>query len=163
VPVLDLTEHEDSGFEALDPGVYACEIFEASWAETKGGENAALPKGTPLLKVQFVVRQPEEFDNRRVFGQYTIPPKKIGNKPYEHYAKLNGMLVRFFKAIGYSEEEITQGGWEPDLEDMVGKACSVKVSRYQWPPDSDPPEFQNKVVGVKPAGEPVGTSSGSLL
>lgn len=162
MPVLDLTNYEDSEFEALDPGVYGCEVFEAKWAETKGGEDAKLPAGTPMLKVQFVIRQPEDFDNRRLFGQYVVPPKKVDGKKYEHYEKLNGMMVRFFKAIGYTEEEITSGGWEPDLEDFVGREVAVKINRYEYPKGSG--EYQNSVVGVKPIGEAQITSSaGSLL
>jgi hypothetical protein len=162
--LLNLTEADESGFDPLPAGAYVCEVFEVSVVETKGGEDAKLPKGTPMLKVQWKVlsnrdRETEIFDdegkkvkleNRRLFGQNVIPPKDIDGKPYEHYEMLNGQILRLFKSLGYDEKQIRNPkGFDPDFDDMVGRQALVTVGR-------DMEYGTNPVKGVKPLeGEPV--------
>src|SRR5436305_1691799 len=105
---LDLSNADLKGFAALDAGRYDAEIFEVSWDATKGGDNAKLPKGSPLLKIQFKILNPmidgQVIDqDRRAFTQYAIPPKGYDAKKS---ATMKGMVARFFIAAGYPEEEV---------------------------------------------------------
>lgn len=159
---LNLTDFEEVSFDAFDPGSYGAEVARVEMKETKGGEDAALPKGTPMFNIMFKVTEDPthdgEFVGRTAFGTWIVPPKKIGAKNYEHYKMMNGNLVRLFKSLGYTEEEITSGEFEPDSDDMVGRECTIKVSRYEYGG-----EMRNKVTGVKPAGEIAASSETGLL
>ncbi len=145
--LLDLSGADTSGFEAIPAGTYPAEIHEVAMKETKGGENAKLPAGTPYINVQYRITDPE-YDNRRVFGKYIIAPAKVDGKKYEAKAKMDGMLARFFIALGYEEDEVTSGTFEPDLEDLVGRACKVTVKQRDYQG-----EMQNDVTGVRPLSD----------
>ena len=72
---------------------------------------------------------------------------------------MDGMLARFFIAIGYDEAEVLSGEFDPDYEDMIGRECRVVVGQREWPKDSG--EMQNNVKGVKPVGSD--SPAGSLV
>lgn len=153
--LLNLTDAED--FKPLPPGAYQCEVFNVEMTETKGGDDAKLPKGTPMMKIQYKVLATEDgetevdddgknvkLENRRFFGQYVIPPKEIDGTPYEHYGMMLGQIVRLFKALGWEETEIKdKKGFNPDFDEMVGRTCTVTVGR-------DMTYGSNPVKGVKP-------------
>lgn len=170
MPLLDLSKADTSGFDALPSGTYDCEVVEVTMKETKGGENAKLPKGTPMFNVQFKVigkdgeiGESYEHYNRRLFSTYVIAPDKVDGKKYEHKAKMDGMLVKFFTAIGYDEAEVTGGGFDPDLNDLKGRECRVTAKmkpKYNTAPEDK--EFDNEVSSVKPAGAVSGASGGLL-
>jgi hypothetical protein len=159
--VLDLSGADTSGFEAMPSGRYRCSIFSAEMVETKGSEGSKLPAGTPMIKVQwqvhFNVTDPEnaEYENRRLFSNYSIP-----EKDYENAAKLQGMLVRFLVAIGYEESEVTGKKFNLDVEDLVGREADVTVG--QKPDYHDPETMTNDVKGVRPAGSSAPSSAGIL-
>jgi len=159
--LLDLSNADTSGFDALPSGRYRCSIFQAEMAETKGGENSKLPAGTPMLKIQWQVHHPvaepenADYENRRVFSQYVISPKD-----YENAAKLNGMLVRFLMAVGYEESEVTSKKFDLDIEDLVGRDADVTIG--QKPDYNDPETMTNEVKGVRPAGSAAPSSAGIL-
>lgn len=152
--LLNLTDAED--FAPLPPGAYQCEVFSVEMAETKGGEDAKLPGGTPMMKIQFKVlanRDGEteiddegktaKLENRRFFGQWVIPPKEIDGAPYKHYGMMLGQIARLFKALGYEETVIKdKKGFDPDLDEQVGKQVLVTVGR-------DMQYGTNPVKGVK--------------
>jgi len=166
--LLNLTDAEESGFDALPAGTYLCELFSHEMAETKGREGSALPAGTPMLKMQFKVVSNDDgnteieddgktisLENRRLFGQWVIAPQEINGEPYKHYKMMNGQLVSLFKALGYEEETIrAKKGFDPNFEDDYGKQVLVTVGR-----DTD--YNSNPVKKVKPVGEGVG--AGALL
>jgi hypothetical protein len=168
-PLLDLSNAKESSFEAIDSGVYPAEVFEVKMTETKGATesnpDAALPKGTPMLNVQFRIvgdagtsTESEESAvyNRRVFKTYIIAPEKVGGKKYEHKEMMDGQLLKFFKDIGYTEEEVKSGNFDPDFDDMKGRSCRVTVGQRTYNN-----EVQNEVKGTKPAGE--GSEGSGLL
>src|ERR1051325_3030194 len=126
---LNLAGADLKGFDPIDSGTYNATVFNVELKETKGGEDAKLPAGTPMWNVQFRISQ-EPYENRRVFRQFVIAPAVVDGKPYEHKAKMDGILVRFLMAIGYSQDEITSGDFNPSFEDMAGRECRVVVRKY---------------------------------
>lgn len=159
--VLDLTGADTSTFDAIPAARYKATVWEVKWDATKGGENAKLPAGSPLLKVQFKLSdeyQDVEYvnddgqktkigKNRRVFGQWSIPPADYDP---EKAAKLKGMLVNMLLGLGYEEKAVTKGNFKLDLEDMTGRECVVVVGKQEYPKGSG--SWNNPVNGVKPAG-----------
>lgn len=151
--VLDLSGADAGGFEAIPSGTYDCVVQEAEWQETKGGQDAKLPAGTPRLNVQFKVIQEFAKDgtkvlNRRLFNGYTIPP---ADYDVEKSARMKGMMVNFLKAVGYDEKQITSGKFKLDVTDLTGRECRVVVG--QKPKyNGEPGEMDNEVRGVKPVG-----------
>ena len=165
---LDLSGADTSGFDPLPSGRYVAAVYEAEWTETKGGENAKLPAGTPMLKVQMKLltdlngQERIEVDtadgkkemtvlNRRVFSNFTIPPEG-----YENAAKLKGMFVRFLVALGNEESKVTGGKFKLDIEELIGQECVVVVGRGSY--NGEP---NNTVQGFRAMGEAVG--AGGLL
>lgn len=162
---LNLSDADLKGFEALDAGRYDAEVFEIKWDATKGGEDAKMPKGTPLMRVQCRVLNPiikgEPIDqDRRVFTQFVNPPKDYDKKKS---ATMKGMIARFFIATGDTEEQVRSAKFEPDFEDYKGRPVVVvlsKVQKYGTRPEDD--EWENKITGFKPAGSLTGGNSGLL-
>lgn len=155
--VLDLSDADTSGFEPLPSGLYDCVVFEAAWAETKGREGSKLPAGTPMLKIQFKVIDPE-FDNRRLFTQFVIPPDSYDK---EKAAKMKGMLVRFLTALGYDEKKLTSGKFNLNLDDLQGRECVVVAGQDK--DLVDPTQMTNVVKAIKPAGSKISSGDTSLL
>lgn len=182
MPLLDLTENESGGFDAFSSGTYDAVVYEAKMDEIKNSSGTGkLPAGTPMIKVQFKItggpggqfvvdegQEPKPYEaghgedyklfNRRVFRNYIIPPRMIDKKPYEHFAMMNGMLVRFLTELGYDETVVTAPDFDLDLAELAGMECRVVISQKSYKaPDSDPnepPVIQNEVKGVKRAGSP---------
>lgn len=153
---LDLTSADTSGFEALPSGTYDCELFEYKWDTTKGGTNQdgtpkKMPEGTPMLKLQFKVIEPE-YENRRLFDQFVIPPEDYDK---EKRAKMLGALVRFLVAMGLSEEEVKSKKFKLNdtLNDLVGEPVRVTVGQEPIPYGARKDEMSNPVKGYKSASE----------
>jgi len=153
---LNLSGAELKGFDAIPAGTYDAIVYEASMGETKGSEGAVLPAGVPFLNIQFKI-EGGDYDNRRVFRKFIIAPEKVGGKKYEHKAMMDGMLAKFFLAIGYSEDEVMSESFEPDMEDLNGKECRIQV-KYKAETDQYP--ASNEVAAVRPRSE---VSAGSAL
>jgi hypothetical protein len=167
--LLNLTEADETGFDPLPAGSYICEIVDTpTVVGTKGGDNSALPKDTPMLKIQWKVLSNRDGEtiiyddegnaidlekaNRRFFSQNVIPPAEIDGKPYQHYKMMNGQLVRLFKSLGYADEEIkNKKGFDPDLNEMVGRQSLLTVGR-------DMEYSSNPVKGFKPVPETAGSA-----
>lgn len=162
---LDLSGADLKGFDALDAGRYDAEIVEVSWDAVKNTDGKGkVPAGTPMLKVQFRILEPmldgEPVDqDRRVFTQYANPPKDYDAKKR---AVMQGMIARFFIAVGFTEEQVKSNKFDPDFEDLKGRACVVTLSKYLYPDNPETGEWRNQVKGVKPAGSGVGTGSALL-
>lgn len=162
--VLNLSGADLKGFDAMESGLYPATVYEITLKETKGGEGAKLPKGTPMWNVQFRIADGHEYENRRCFRSYTLAPAEIDGKTYEHKAKMDGMIARFLMDIGYTEAEITSGKFKPDFEDMVGRPLGVVVKKkikYGTTPEME--EFDNEVVGTKPIDKVVASDSSGVL
>jgi hypothetical protein len=140
---LDLSGAQESSFEAIPSGTYRATVYEVTQKFTKGGPEAALPAGTPMLNVQFRIAD-GDYENRRLFRSYVIAPEKIKGKKYENKSVTDGILYGFLKAIGYDPDDIKSGAFQLDFADMAGRACRVKVGQrvYQG-------ETQNEVKDVK--------------
>lgn len=146
--ILDLTSADTSGFEALPSGSYDCELFEYKWDATKNPDGTKkMPDGTPMLKLQFKVIEPE-FDNRRLFDQFVIPPEDYDK---EKRAKMLGALVRFFTAMGLEESTIKNKKFNMNdaLNGLVGEPVRVTVGQEPIPYGSRAGEMSNPVRGYK--------------
>ena len=156
---LNLSSAEMKGFEALPGGTYDAVVYDAQMDETKGSEGSVLPAGVPVLNVQFKI-EGGDYDNRRVFRRFIIAPDKVNGKKYEHKAMMDGMIARFFIALGWSEDEVISAEFEPDLEDLKGKECRITV-KYKAADDERGYPASNDVSAVRPRSE--ATAGSSLL
>jgi Protein of unknown function (DUF669) len=150
--VLDLTSADTRGFEALESGTYDCELFEYKWDSTKGGttpdgREKKMPEGTPLLKLQFKVIEPE-FENRRLFDQFVIPPNDYDPEKRD---KMLGALVRFFVAMGMEESEVKSKKFKMNetLDNLIGEPVKVTVGQEAIPYGARKGELSNPVKGYK--------------
>jgi hypothetical protein len=157
---LNLTDYdEQQTFEAMPPGKYFADIFDAEDRETQGGENAKMPEGTPMIFVHFMltgkvgeVEQGEDspYYNRRVFRNLVVPPADYDEKKRK---SMNGMIVALYKAVGYSQEEITSGSFEVETEDLVEKKLVVQLRRAK---NKQSQEWENPVAGFFAVDQVVG-------
>ncbi len=154
---LNLTEWEEVSYEAVPTGKYWFEIMDAEERETAGGEGAKLPKGTPMLWVHLRLTGrvgedsgPDEdsaYYNKRVFSNMVVPPADYDPKKRK---MMNGRLVNFFKAVGYTEEEITSGDWEPDYDELYERTGVVQIRKEKDKRDSSGQTFANSVQSFFP-------------
>ena len=160
---LNLAGADLSGgdFDAIPSGTYHCKVFKMEMKQTKGSEGSVLPKGVPMINVQFAVEDDTVTDpdgdeikvkNRRLFRQLIIAPAKVGGKPYEHKKVMDRILGTFFKCVGYSEEEILSGDFDPDFDEIKGKDILVVVGQKQKY-GAEEGVMDNEVKGFKPYGE----------
>lgn len=162
--VLNLAGADLKGFDAVPSGVYPAAVFEVTIKETKGGENAKLPAGTPMWNVQFRIPDDHEYENRRFFRSYVIAPSEINGQPNKNKAKTDGMIARFLIDIGYTEAEITSGKFKPDFDDMQGRPVGIVVNRkmkYNSTPEQD--LWDNEVVGTKPIDQVLALDTSGVL
>lgn len=159
---LNLQDADMKGFDPLEPGNYNAEVFAITMDAVKNASGEGkMPAGTPMVKVQFKITD-EEYENRRVFTQFVIPPKDYDKNAA---AKMKGMLARFFISLGTPEEEVLNKNFDPDFDDYVGQECVVSVGKE---PKKDRQgnivegEYNNPVKSVKPAGSVASTSSSVL-
>jgi hypothetical protein len=161
---LNLTDYdEQQSFEAMPPGKYYSNIFDAEDRETQGGENAKMPQGTPMIFCHFMITgkvgetevedEDYEFYNRRQFRNLVIPPEDYDAKKRK---SMNGMIVALYKAVGYTTEEITSGDFEVDTDDLVEKKLVIQVSRRL---NKMTKELENSVVGFYSIEAAAGTEA----
>lgn len=176
MPLLNLSNADTSGFEALPAGSYYADVVKVEAVETKGGDGAALPKGTPGINLQFKITgkvgedepqgEDSPYNNRRQFRKWYFPPAKGYDKTKAD--KMNGMIVRLLTALGYTEEEVKVDGFDLNPEDIVGRSCIITLKvKPKYGVDQDDPtipekeKFDNDVTGVRPAGA-LAASGGGL-
>lgn len=148
---LNLAGADLKGFDPIPSGKYDAIVARAEWKYTKGGEDAKMPKGTPMLNIGYTV-DGGEYDGRWVWRSYIIPPADYDEKAS---ARMKGMLVRFLMATGYSEDDVTSGDFDIDLDELIDKEVNVQVKINK---DGD----QNDVTAVRPRGEVTAEASGLL-
>lgn len=159
---LNLSDADMKGFDPLEPGNYNAEVFDIGMDAVKNASGEGkMPAGTPMVKVQFKITD-EEYENRRVWAQYIIPPKDYDKGKA---AKMKGMVARLFIALGTPEEEVLNAKFDPDFDDYKGQPCVVvlgKEPKKNRQGEIIEGEFNNPVKNVKPAGSAVATA-GSVL
>lgn len=161
MPLLDLTEREDS--VAVPAGRYRVSVADAEERATSG--NGKLPEGVPIIWTRLRIEEPmfEPVDEegkpvdtigRSVFNQTVIPPKDIDGEPYKNYKMMNGIVFRTLLAFGYTKDELEAGDFELDYEDLKGRNAIATVTREEYTdPDTEEKTMNNRVKGLKPAGE----------
>lgn len=146
--ILDLSGADTSGFEALPTGAYDCTVYEVEMTEVSG--SGKLPAGTPMVKVQFRVKEGEEHAGHPIWTNYPLPDKN-----YENHAKTVGNFVNFLVAVGEDADKVKSKGFDQSkLGTLEGRECVVRVTREEYPKDSG--DYTNRVKGVKPAGSAKG-------
>lgn len=161
--LLDLSDADLKGFEPLEPGRYPAVIHEITWDATKN--DGATPKGTPMIKVQYRINDPEATPpivNRAVWTQFVVPPKGHDAGKAQ---KMKGMIARFFIALGDTEEAVRNPKWDPDFEDYKGRECVVILAKEPKKTRDGAVvegEFNNPVKGTKPAGDVASAATGLL-
>lgn len=164
---LNLADADLSVFEAIEPGRYNAVVHEIKLDAVKNTSGTGrMPAGTPMIKIQYRLTD-EGVDNRRVFQTLVIPP---ADYDAAKAAKMKGMIVRFFVALGFPEDTVLNKKFNIDdaLLDAQGRECVVQVGKE---PKKDAQgnvvegEWNNPVKGVKPAGSATtsGETSGGLL
>lgn len=163
MPTLNLTDFdEQQSFEAIPPGKYFAEIFDAEDRETAGGENAKMPEGTPMIFCHFLitgkvgeVEQGEDstYYNRRAFRNLVIPPEDYDANKRK---AMNGMIVALYRAVGFTDEQITSGDFDVDTEDLVEKKLVIQLNRRK---NRLSQEMENNVVGFFSIEQAAGTEA----
>lgn len=161
--VLNLAGADTSApdFDPVPTGWYVCTVKKMEDKFTKGGQDAALPAGTPMINIHLRIRDGWEVEDdgktrdvggKFVFKQLIIPPAKVEGKPYEHYKKMMGQVARFFICLGVPEAEVLGG--EFDISDrsrfIDGPEIAVRVRRYN---NTFKGELDNDVQSFKPVSE----------
>jgi len=166
MPLLDLSGADTSGFDAMPSGTYEAEVFEVTMDAVKNesGEGK-LPPGTPMIKVQFKITgkgsesgEDYEFNNRRAFTNYIIPPPKYDTAKA---AKMKGMLVKFFQALGFSDEVLAGKDFDPDLNELKGMPIAIVLGQKPKYNGAEG-EMDNVVRSVRPAGAGAVVAGGLL-
>ena len=150
---LNLKDADLKGFDAIPAGSYDALVYEVTQGTTEGKEDAKLPAGTPFFNVQFKV-DGGEYNNRRLFRKFIIAPAKLNGKPYEHKRMMDGMIAKFFIAVGFEEDEVLGGDFDPDMDDLAGRECRIVVKQREWNGT-----MQNDVTAFKPRTDSVAGSS----
>jgi hypothetical protein len=168
---LNLTDYEEpQSFDAMPAGKYFATIFDAEDRETQGGEGSKMPAGTPMLFFHFMITgkvgetevedEDYEFYNRRQFRNLVVPPEDYDDKKRK---AMNGMIVALYRAVGFTDAEITSGSFDVDTEDLIEKKLVIQITRK---PNRMTKELENSVVGFysieTAAGEEAAASANVL-
>lgn len=161
--VLNLAGADLSGpdFDPVPSGWYPCTVKKIEDKFTKGGPDAALPGGTPMLNIHlriqngFTVTDAEgnerNVGGKYVFKQLVIPPAKVNGKAYEHYKSMMGQVARFFICAGAPEEEVLSGEFDiSDRSRFIDAEIGVRVRKFF---NSYKDEMDNEVQAFKPITE----------
>ena len=143
---LDLSGADNSGFEAMPSDEYNAITLSVELIETKGGPDAKLPAGSPMVKVGFAI-QDEPYIGRQAFTNIVL----VGADEAKTKKAL-GQFVNFVAAVtGEDAEQVKVSGFDlSDISSLAQKECVIRLG----PPDTkfNPDNTWNTVKGIKPAG-----------
>ena len=160
--VLNLAGADTSGpdFDPVPTGWYPCSIKKIEDKFTKGGPDAALPGGTPMMNIHLRIRDGWEVvqddatrfvGGKFLFKQLIIPPAKVNGKAYEHYKSMMGQVARFFICAGVPEAEVMSGEFDiSDRARFIDLEIGVRARRYF---NKYKDEWDNEVQSFKPVSE----------
>lgn len=137
---LNLADVKVNDFEALPPGWYNVRVTGVE--EKVSGDNAKHP-GSTYLNIEYTV-QDGEFEDRKVWGNASLLPHALFT--------IKGLLA----AIGGFDVD---GELEFDEDDLIGKACMVKLTKREYPQGSG--EYTNDIKSFKPEGAVKAGATGS--
>lgn len=104
---VDFEDADDIGFEPIPRGRYKVEVVDAS-------QEGPGPSGSYYIAVQFRIIDDEEYDNRRLFHNFSLS-KKIVKR-----------FQQFLIATGWKKEDL-ESQVDIDLEDLLEVECVVSV------------------------------------
>lgn len=144
--VLDLTGADTSGFEALPSDEYNALTISVELIETKGGEDAKLPAGSPMVKIGFAI-QDEPYVGRQAYTNIVLAGTDEAKTK-----KALGQFVNFVAAVkGEDPDTVKNEGFDlSDLTSLAQRECVIRLG----PPDTrrNPDNTWNTVKGIKAAG-----------
>lgn len=125
---LNLVDADEQSFDPVPTGRYNVEIHSIEPVKIAADSEGKLPPNTPGMNVRFRILDEETADgtrveNRAVFRRYYFAPEG-----YEKKKAMDGMLVRFLKAVGEEEDVLKSGKYELEPEELVGRECVVQVT-----------------------------------
>jgi hypothetical protein len=140
-----------TGFDPVPKGWYRCNVFEVKAKES--GPNSKNP-GSPQINVQFKIQDGEEAAD----GSDTKVANRRGFKLFNLYGDTPFDTINFFKALGYSYEQIKEEG--VDTDDLEGEELEVYFGtrvkqiknasgKYVNDPDG---EKENNLTGFRAIG-----------
>lgn len=136
-------------YDAIPAATYKVEVAKAEITHTKGGPNAKMPEGTPMINLGYRVTE-GEYENRWIFRSYIIAPDGYD---VDKKAKMDGQLVKMFTSLGYDEAEVMGGSFNPDMDDLMDREAKALVGRRQKK-DSEGAklegEYENYIKATKP-------------
>lgn len=104
---VDFSEVEE--FETLPVGDYYVEIDEAELKQSSTGK--------AMLTLQLVVKEPEEYEGRKVFDNLMLEGRALWRTKQTLEVLLGDML---------------EGRYELDTDELVGAQCMVTVAHRIW-------------------------------
>jgi hypothetical protein len=90
MPDVDFTDLEEFEFEPMPNGRYNVEVHSAEMSDGPG------PSGFDYLAVQCIVVDDEDYENRRLFHNFSFSPKALFR------------FRNFLLAAGWDEDELTE-------------------------------------------------------
>lgn len=147
-------------FDPIPSGWYPATIVKFEERFTKGGEDKALPGGTPMINFHFKIKEGTvaidsegkeiQVGGKYQFRQFIVPPAKIAGKPYEHYKSMMSQLATFFSKCGFDNKKVTSPDGFDWKDEIVGCEIGIKVKLYF---NKFKNEEDNDVTGFKPIGD----------
>lgn len=158
MPPLNLTNYEvpAEGFEPLPRGLYFANIFSIEERETSG--QGKLPEGTPMIWLHFQItgrvgedagpNEDSPVYNRRAFTNLVVPPDDYSNP--KAVRMMNGRLVSFFRAVGFSDEDLTSGTFEyGDIDDLESRELVIALGKRKVDRGTPDERFEQTVDGYR--------------
>jgi Protein of unknown function (DUF669) len=146
---LNLSDIEDRSFEALPAGKYVVKFTDFDMRETKGGPDAKLPAGTPMINWEMTVL-------RHTDGTDTYKNRKLWMNSILHERTLFN-LKNLLKACGWTDEQLAEEiDFEP--EEIIGNEVVAVVSVRQYQGDDT-----NDVKRLAPLSAEQAAQEASLL
>ena len=120
-------------YDIIPAGNYRAVVYKGE--VRTAGEDAKHPK-SQYIAWEFNILT-EGYEKRKQWTNTSLVPEA------------RGLLKRFLKGVGYTDEELNTQGFTLDIDEIVGRECmlSVRVT------DSEQYGKQNKVQRVMPLGE----------
>ncbi len=123
-----------SGFDPMPNGVYEATVSDGDLRTA--GEDAKNP-GSQYIAWEFTITE-EEYEGRKAWL----------NTSFVSAAK--PMLRMFLEAVGYSESELDNEGFEIEIDEIIGRPLKVVLTKGVNPKTKEP---NNSVRRVLPLSE----------
>ena len=128
-------------FEPLPSGTYSAIVFKG---ELKVAGEAAKHPGSNYIAWEFNITE-EGYEKRKAWMNTSLVPTALG------------MLKRFLKAVGYTDDELNNPEFELDIDEVTGRDCRLVVTEGVNPATQEPNHSVKRVLA--PSAEAVEASA----